>query len=320
MARTLLGKRISSTAPQIGQVLTATASGLEWATPSTGTSGPHASTHATGQGDPVSPSSIGAAEATHEHTGYATTTALTSHTGASAPHGGHESTSAKGQANGYASLGSDGKVPAAQLPASSGSTPAWHGALYGAWGDCDPNNLLQVMQCNPINCTPTNIAITVARCACFRPPANITVQKIRAFGVGATTNVYRCAIYRASDRARLTAELPFSTTAQAWVAIGSALGLTLTAGELYFVAVSVNAVGTTAGLLCLGATTGRIGVMGTAWPGNLDVDLATPIVSPFCFTQFAVSTGALPTTAGTLAARAAWTGGMPAFFLDANGA
>jgi hypothetical protein len=107
----------------------------------------------------------------------------------------------KGAANGVAELGADGKVPAAQLPAS-GSSPVWHGKLYGAWGDCDPNALLQIVQCNPINATPTNITVSLARCACFRVPANITVNKLRAFGIGATTNIYRVAIYRASDKAR----------------------------------------------------------------------------------------------------------------------
>ncbi len=203
-------------------------------------------------------------------------------------------------------------------PGGSGGTPAWHGAIYGALGDCDPGRVLQMMQHNPINATPTNIAITVARCALFRPPTAITVQKIRAFGVGATTNIYRCAIYRVSDRVRLTAELAFSTTSQAWVAIGSGLGVTLDAGVLYLIAVSVNATGTTAGCLCIGATTGRIGVLPTSWPGNLDVDLASPLVPPIGFCQFAVTAGALPNPAPALSARAAWTGGMPGFFLDAN--
>lgn len=257
-------------------------------------------------------------DSTKHSVAYAAASDLTTHMEAASPHSGHESTTNKGQANGYAGLGVDGKVPAAQLPASSGSSPAWHGALYSAFGDCDPAIALQMMQCNPINATPTNIAITVARCAYFKPPADITVQKIRAFGVGATTNIYRVAIYRFSDKARLTSELAFTTVAQTWVAIGSGLGLTLTAGEIYLIAVSVNTTGTTAGLQCLGATTGRIGVLPTAWPGNLDVDMVSPIISPFGFCQFAVTAGALPVTAPTLAARAAWTGGMPAFFLDAN--
>lgn len=234
-------------------------------------------------------------------------------------HAGYESTANKGAANGYAGLGSDGKVPTAQLPPlGGGSTPAWHGVLAGAYGDSDPHRLLHLMQNNPINATPTNITVSIARCAFFRLPADLTVNKIRVFGVGATTNVYRCAIYRASDLARLTAELAFSTTAQAWKEAGSSLGVTLTAGVLYFVAVSVNAVGTTAGCLCIGATTGRIGVLPTSWPGSLDIDAASPIIQPFAFAQFPVTTGALPNPAATLVARAAWTGGMPAFFLDSN--
>jgi hypothetical protein len=203
---------------------------------------------------------------------------------------------------------------------AGGSTPAWHGAVNAAWGDGDPQMLLREMLGNPVNATPTNITASVARCAFFRLPANLTVNKIRAFGVGATTNIYRCAIYRKSDLARLTSELVFSTTAQAWVAIGSGLGLALTAGELYFIAVAVNTTGTTAGLQCIGGTTGRIGVLPTSWPGNLDIDIASPIIQPFGYCQFAVTTGALPATAAALAAQAAWTGGMPAFFLDANNA
>lgn len=60
----------------------------------------HATLH-NGGDDPVTPAGIGAATANHEH-------------------GDYQATSAKGQANGYASLGADGKVPAAQLPAASG--------------------------------------------------------------------------------------------------------------------------------------------------------------------------------------------------------
>jgi hypothetical protein len=40
------------------------------------------------------------------------------------------------------------------------------------------------------------------------------------------------------------------------------------------IAVSVDTVGTTAGMHCMSATTGRIGVLPQSWPGNLDIDLA----------------------------------------------
>jgi hypothetical protein len=52
--------------------------------------------------------------------GTSTAGQIDSHLAAASPHSGHEVTSAKGQANGYAALDSGGKVPSAQLPASSG--------------------------------------------------------------------------------------------------------------------------------------------------------------------------------------------------------
>jgi len=48
------------------------------------------------------------------------TAAVSAHEAASDPHAGYQRESEKAQANGYASLGADGKVPTAQLPASSG--------------------------------------------------------------------------------------------------------------------------------------------------------------------------------------------------------
>src|SRR5687767_10613567 len=67
-----------------------------------------------------------------------------------------------------------------------GSNPSWYGNLYGAYGRCDPQLSLRLAQfTGSIAATPTNIAVTIARIAYFRPPANITVNKIRFFGVGA---------------------------------------------------------------------------------------------------------------------------------------
>lgn len=213
----------------------------------------------------------------------------------------------------------DGTSPVGSDEWNAAHTEGWYGALYGAYGNGDPHRVLDMLYNNPVNATPTNIAVTVARIAYFRPPANITVNKIRWYGVGATTNVYRVAIYNADTLARLTAELPFTTGAAAWGSVsGSALALT--AGQLYFIACSVNATGTTAGIGCFSSTTGRIGVLPKSWPGNLEIDLATPIIEPRALAQFAVTGGALPTTAATIALQAAWTGGMPAFFLDANNA
>jgi hypothetical protein len=104
-----------------------------------------------------------------------------------------------------------------------------------------------------------------------------------------------------------------------WVSIGSNLNVSLVKDTMYFIAVSVNATGTTAGLTCMGgttaATTGRVNTIPASLPGSMALG-ATNYLNHFQF-QFAVSTGALPNPAATLAAPAAWTGGMPAFWLDA---
>jgi hypothetical protein len=126
------------------------------------------------------------------------------------------------------------------------------------------------------------------------------------------------ALYRLSDLARLTPELAFTTAANTWVSIGSALNVSLTKDTPYFVACSVNTTGTTAGPGCIGgtvtATTGLISTAPSALPGNLAISSTTRIDEYFF--QFAVSSGALPNPAATLVTQATWTGGCPAFWLD----
>jgi hypothetical protein len=206
------------------------------------------------------------------------------------------------------------------IPLSSGliETHPWDGKVISTFNGGDPVHAMRhIQRASNIAPTPTNITVSVARCSSFRPDADITVNTIRFYGVGATTNVYRCAIYRYSDLARLTAELAFSTVANTWGVAGSSLGLALSAGVIYFIACSVNTTGTTAGVGALGttvaATTGQIATAPEALPGNLRMSLGYFYGYRF---QFAVSTGALPNPANALVAQAAWTGGMPAFFLD----
>ena len=166
--------------------------------------------------------------------------------------------------------------------------------------------------------TPTNIGTSVARISYFRPPADIVVNKVRYYGVGATTSVYRVALYNGDSLARLTAEQAFTTVANAWGEIFSSLGLTLSKDQLYFIAVAVNSTGTTAGVQSMsatpGATTGAVNVLPKSWPGNLDLDAG---YMDGALGQFAVTSGALPDPAATIAAQPTnWTGGMPLFFLD----
>lgn len=197
----------------------------------------------------------------------------------------------------------------------------WHGRVAGCLGDGDPGWLLaEVQRGGVVAATPTNITASVARCCSFMLPADLTFNRIRAYGVGATTNVFRVAVYRMSDLARLTAELAFTTVANTWVSIGSALNVTLAKDVSYFVACSVNTTGTTPGPVCFGgsvaATTGQVQSTPAALPGSLALG-ATNYLNTFQF-QFAVTTGALPNPAPTLVLPAAWTGGCPAFWLDSS--
>jgi hypothetical protein len=67
----------------------------------------------------------------HAHTGtYEPAGAVAAHAAATDPHTEYQKESEKGTANGYASLGADGKVPSAQLPAS-GSDP-WTYVVLGS--------------------------------------------------------------------------------------------------------------------------------------------------------------------------------------------
>lgn len=215
-----------------------------------------------------------------------------------------------------------GGLATVQVSGITGGNPSWYGNLYSAFAECDPQESLRfAIKAGTLAVTPNAFTTTVARIAYFRPPANITVNKIRYYGVGSTTNQFRVAIYNGDTLARLIAETAFSTTNQTWGAAGSSLGLALTAGQLYFIAVSVNATGATAGPLCMSTTisdtTGRISTLPKSWPGNLDIDAG---YLTGAFAQFAVTAGALPDPAPTIAGQGIWTGGFPMFFLDNNNA
>lgn len=198
----------------------------------------------------------------------------------------------------------------------------WASSIISCMRDGNPNYMLNQMQlAGNVAPTPTNIGTTVARCELFRPAYDITVNRIRWYGVGAVTSIYTVAIYSLSDLARVSEQWTITTAASTWGSASAASPFSLTAGTLYFVAVSANTTGTTAGIGAVGGTvaasTGQIATTPGSLPGNIDID--SNYVSSYRF-QFAVTAGALPTTAATLAAQAAWTGGMPAFWLDNNSA
>ncbi len=85
----------------------------------------------------------------------------------------------------------------------------------------------------------------------------------------------------------------------------------------------MRATGTTAGIgaftIAGAANTPQRVVLPSAQPGNLAAS-GGYAGSEGNLGQFAVTNGALPNPAATLAVQAAWTGGMPAFFLDNSNA
>jgi hypothetical protein len=194
--------------------------------------------------------------------------------------------------------------------------PAWATKVIGSFVADPTMQTALYMRSGNVAATPNNISTSIARCSLVLPPATITVNRIRWYGVGATTGVYRVALYRLSDLARLTGELSFNTAAATWGSVDAG-GITLTAGTPYFVACSVNAAGNTAGVGCVGTTTGATdGQIATA-PGSLPGNLlaSAGYIGTYLF-QFPVTGGALPDPAATLQAQGTWVGGMPAFYLD----
>jgi hypothetical protein len=197
----------------------------------------------------------------------------------------------------------------------------WAGKIAGAYADGDPNFMLGAMNRvigSASDASPTNISTSVARCSYFMLPFDLTVNKLRYFSIAAINNTYSVAIYRLSDLARLTTQLDFNTAGtKVWGAVGSSLGLSLTKNTPYFLACSVRATGS-AGVTCFTGSGNSASpcsaVLPTAQPGNLVP--SNGYAGTAAFGQFAVTTGALPTTAATLAVQPGWTGGMPAFFLD----
>ncbi len=235
--------------------------------------------------------------------------------------------------NSVGALKSVGATGATGATGSTGATGAagadgftWTGKIAAAYGDGDPNvglGMLNSILVAPTSPTPTNITTGVARISYFLLPFDLTVNKLRYWSIAAVANVYSVAIYRFSDLARLTAQIDFDTpgTVQ-WASAGSSLNLSLSKNVLYFLAVSARATGSTAGVSGFTgsavASRPQSSVLPSANPGNLAA--ANNYTAGGQLGQFAVTTGALPDPAATLAVQAAWTGGMPGFFLDNSNA
>jgi hypothetical protein len=211
-----------------------------------------------------------------------------------------------------------GSAWAFQTPAG-GSNPSWYGKLYATRTNCDPIDQSQHQNMLAVNApTPTNITASIARCVQFTPPANITVASIRLFGTGATTSLYKFAIYAVgSGTAKLWDSGTVTSAANAWLNLTTGLPITLTAGTKYWWCVTVVNVGTTSGFRSEAAP------LGTNFYGADAAPLGGSTLGLPVYAQFAVSTGVFPATLPTIAAAAysgGTTGSVPFGWLDYGGA
>jgi hypothetical protein len=187
-------------------------------------------------------------------------------------------------------------------------TPAWYGNIYGAFSNCDPNLLLEQTLANQAG--SVGLQTGVAKIAYFRPPANITVNRIRFF-LFLTSNLMRVAIYNGDSNVRLTAQLSLTATNNTWGSVDAG-ALTLTAGQLYYIAAAITTSTVSSSLLGFADPTPQIPLPKT-WPGNLDLDVGYVAAG---FAQAIITNGALeasltPTAIG-------WTLGFPSLWLDNN--
>ncbi len=194
----------------------------------------------------------------------------------------------------------------------------WATVLIAARGNCDPGQLMRGIQRASSSCvSPGQISPSVVRCCLFIPPADITINRMRGWGIAVTTNTFRAALYRYSDLARLTAELPFSTAVNAWFNIDCG-AVALSRGVPYFLAVGSDSSAATVALQCCGSALssgqGPILTAPDSLPGNMAASLG--YLDDYCF-QFATALGVLPNPANALIAQAVnWGGNMPAIWLD----
>jgi hypothetical protein len=217
--------------------------------------------------------------------------------------------------------------------AGGGAPPNWYGVFYSNYGDCDPAKslLLQNMNGSAVTLavarpTPTEIGTSVARCVQFTPPANMTLLRVKMFGIGTTTGKYSIAIYPVGQgSARLWFADMCNTVVNTWmIYLGYTPSVDLIAGTKYWFCITATGTGTTAGFRSLIAPSGT-----NFWGNNsasepwLGRSLSFPVFAQFT----SPSSGQffdLPTlpaiTAATYAGITAFTGGttgsVPFAFLD----
>ncbi len=196
---------------------------------------------------------------------------------------------------------------------SGGSTPSWYGVLYSNQNDCNPNEVFREWNMLAVaGPTPTAITISLARCVMFTPPQNMTVIKVRLFGVGITASLYKLAIYPVgAGSSKLWDSGTVTTAANTWLNIVT--NFAITAATKYWFCVTAVSTGTVAGFRSGPASLGT-----TFWGADASPIGNRALSIPVC-AQFAVSSGVFPATLPAIAAAAyanGTTGSVPFALLD----
>jgi hypothetical protein len=190
-----------------------------------------------------------------------------------------------------------------------GNSPAWQGVYHSNMSNCDPIALFRDWQMNSVaGPTPTNIGSTVARIVKFENPSVLTVNKIYLFGVAVVASLYKFAIYRDSDKAKIWESGLVTSALNTWLAITTGLPITLASDTDYWFAVTTPGTGTVAGFRSPHAPLAPA-FWGAASAPFGNVSLGFPV-----FAQFTVTAGAFPVTMPAIAAAAyagATTGSVP---------
>lgn len=195
----------------------------------------------------------------------------------------------------------------------TGSPPSWYGVLYSNQNDCNPNEALREWNMLAVaGPTPTGITVSLARAVMFTPPANMTCIKVRLFGVGVTTNLYKFAIYPVGvGSTKLWDSGTVTTAANTWLNIVT--NFNLTAGTQYWFCVTAVTTGTTAGFRSMPAPLGT-----NFWGANV-APVGARALSISVYVQFVVASGVFPGTLPAVAAAAyaaGTTGTVPFALLD----
>jgi hypothetical protein len=155
----------------------------------------------------------------------------------------------------------------------------------------------------------------------FTPPADIVVTHVRLFCTGATTNLYKFAIYPVGTGSAKTWDSGTrTTTANTWLDIttGTPASFTLTAGTKYWWCITAVATGTIAGFRS------RAAPLGTNYYGANVAPLGATSLGLPVYVQFPVtSPGVFPATLPAVVAAAysgKTTGTVPFGYLDYGGA